>query len=146
MWQNNTKKSKYYKLHNLNLQQTFFKNFSSNEKLTFSTFLQIKIRHDFFKFYLSRLFTYKSNRCNENCNKIQIFKHLLLNCYHYFNEQKQLEKNIKISISLRTLIDINENIKNVFNVIKHIRICRKKWILDIMKNEKMHEKKWKDLE
>ena len=100
MWQDNMKKGKYCKLHNLNLQQTFFQNFSNNEKLIFSTFLQIKMRHDFFKFYLCKLLTYESNRYNENCNEIQTSKHLLLNCHHYFNEQKQLEKNMKIFLSL----------------------------------------------
>ena len=126
MWQNNIKKSKYYKLHNSNSQPTFFQNFSNNEKLIFSTFLQMKIRHDFFKFYLYRLFTYKSNRCDENCNEIQIFEHLLLDCYHYFNAQKQLKKNIKISVSLRTLFKTNENLKIVLNFIKNIRIFTKK--------------------
>ena len=61
MWQNNTKKGKYYKLHNSNPQQTFFKNFSNREKLIFSTFLQMKIEHDFFKFYFHKLFVYKSD-------------------------------------------------------------------------------------
>ena len=70
MWQKNTKKSKYYRLHNSNSRQTFFKNFSNKEKLIFSTFLQIKIEHDFFKFYLYRLLAYELNRYNENCNKI----------------------------------------------------------------------------
>ena len=49
------------KLHNSNSQQSFFKKFSNREKLIFSIFLQMKIEHDFFKFYLYKLFVYKSN-------------------------------------------------------------------------------------
>ena len=78
----------------------------------------MKMRHDFFKFYLCRLFTYKLDRCNENCNEIQTFKYLLLKCHHYFNEQEQVKKNMKNFISLRTLFNTNANIKNVLNYIK----------------------------
>ena len=48
----------------------FFLNFWNRENLIFSTFLQIKIEHEFFKFYLCRLFVDKLNKCNENCNEI----------------------------------------------------------------------------
>ena len=61
MWQNNSKKSEFYEVHISNSQQTFFKNFSNCEKLLLSIFLQMKIEHDYFKFYLCRLFAYKSN-------------------------------------------------------------------------------------
>ena len=33
---------------------------------------------------------------------------------------------MKISVSLQTLFNTNENIKNVLNFIKNIRICTKK--------------------
>ena len=97
------------------------------------------MKHDFLKSYLYRSFAYKSNRCNENCNEIQISEHLLLNCCHYFNEQKDLKINTKTSITLRTLLNANENIKNVLKFIKNTRICTKKWILDKMKNEEMNK-------
>ena len=122
MWQNNTKKGKYYKLHNSNSQQTFFKNFSNREKLIFLTFLQMKIEHDFFKSYLHRLFVYELNQCNKNCNEIQTFEHLLLNCRHFSNEQKEMKKYIKTSMKIRTLFKTTESIKNVLNFIKNTRI------------------------
>ena len=52
----------------------------------------MKIEHDYFNFYLYRLSTYESNRCNENCNEIQTLEHLLLMCRHFSNEQKDMEK------------------------------------------------------
>ena len=86
----------------------------------------MEIKHDFFKFYLCKVFTYELNRCNENCNKIQTSEHLLSNCHHYFDEQKQLKNNMKISVSLRTLFNTSESIKNVLNLIKSIRNYTKK--------------------
>ena len=86
----------------------------------------MKTEHDYFKFYLCKLFEYESNRCNENCKKKQTFKHLLLHCRHYVKKQNELKNNIKISISLRTLFNTDEDIKNVLNFIKNIRICTKK--------------------
>ena len=126
MWQKNSKKGKLYELHNSNPQQTFFKNFSNHEKLYFSTFLQMKIEHGYFKSYLYRLPAYESNQCNEECNEIQTPEHLLLHCCHYVNEQKEMKNNMKISITLRTLFNTNEDIKNVLNFIKITRICTRK--------------------
>ena len=132
-------------MHNSNSQQTFFKKLSNREKWIFSTFLQMKIEHDFFKFYLYRLFTYELNQCNENCNETQTFEHLLLNCHHFSNERKEMKKNMKIFVTIRTLFNTTESIKNVLNFIKNIRICTKKWLLDAVKNEERHKKKWKNL-
>ena len=146
MWQNNTKKGKYYKLHNSNPQQTFFKNFSNREKLIFSTFLQMKIGHGFFKSYLYRLPAYESNQCNGNCNEIQTPKHLLFNCRHFLNEQKEMKKNMKIPVTIRTLFNTTEGIKNVLNFIKNTRICTRKWILGTVEDEEVHRGGWGDLE
>ena len=86
----------------------------------------MKIEHDYFKFYLYRLLAYESNQCNEKCNEIQTSEHLLLHCRHYVNERKEIKNNMKISITLRTLFNTNEDIKNVLNFIKNTRICTKK--------------------
>ena len=98
----------------------------------------MKTEHDYFKSYLCRLLEYESNRCNDNCNEKQTFKHLYLYCRHYINEQNELKNNMKIFVTLRTLFNTDENIENVLNFIKNSRICTRKWILSTMKNEKMH--------
>ena len=46
---------------------------------------------------------------------------------------------MKISMIIRTLFNTTESIKNVLSVIKNTRICTRKWILGIVKDEKMHE-------
>ena len=86
----------------------------------------MKIEHDFFKFYFYKLFAYKSNQCSENCNEIQTFEYLLLNYRYFLNERKEMKKYIKISVTIRTLFNATENIKNVLNFIKNTRICTKK--------------------
>ena len=126
MWQKNSKKGKHYELHNSNPQQTFFKNFSNYEKLLFSIFLQMKIEHEYFKSYLYRLSAYESNQCNEECSETQTSEHLLLYCRHYLKERKEMKNNMKIFITLRTLFNTNESIKNVLKFIKNTRICTRK--------------------
>ena len=86
----------------------------------------MKIEHDYFKSYLCRLFAFESNRYNKECNETQTSKHLLLHCRHYKKERNKMKNNIKISISLRTLFNTNENIKNVLNFINNTRICTKR--------------------
>ena len=128
----------YYRIHCLNSQLTFFKNFSKSEKLSFSAFIEMKMRHKFLNSYFCRLLAYELNWCNENCNEIQISEHLLLNYRHYINEQRELKKNMKSFVTLRTLFNTNENIKNVLKFIKNTRIYTKKWILDTIKSEQKH--------
>ena len=106
----------------------------------------MKTEHDYFKSYLCKLFAYESNRCNENCNEKQTFEHLLLYCRHYVNEQNELKNNIKIFVTLRTLFNTDEDIKNVLNFIKNSRICTRKWILGTMEDEEVHIGGWGDLE
>ena len=84
------------------------------------------MRHEFFKSYLYKLFACESNRCNENCIEIQTSEHLLLNCRYYINKQRELKKNMKNFVTLRTLFNTNEDIKNVLKFIKNIRIYTKK--------------------
>ncbi len=71
----------------------------------FSTFIQLKIRYDYFKSYLHRLSKNNLNKCYEICKARQTLKHLLLNCKHYKAEQLQLKakaqfKNMNIILTL----------------------------------------------
>ena len=55
----------------------------------FSTFIQLKMKHDYFKSYLHQLSENNSNKCYEIYKTRQTLKHLLLNCKHYKAEQLQ---------------------------------------------------------
>jgi len=65
-------------------------------RLTFSIFIQLKIKHDYFKSYLHRLSENNLKKCYEICNARQTLKHLLLNCRHYRAEQIKLKKKAQL--------------------------------------------------
>ena len=57
-----------------------------------------------------------------------------------------MKKNMKIPVTIRTLFNTTEGIKNVLNFIKNTRICTRKWILGTVEDEEVHEGGWGDLE
>ncbi len=106
-WNNSIKKENQYQKHTakVNLNYKSLKKLWKIDRLTFSTFIQLKMRHDYFKSYLHRLSENNSNKCYEICKTRQTLKHLLLNCKHYRAEQLQLKakaqfKNMNIILML----------------------------------------------
>ncbi len=85
VWKSSIKKKNQYQKHilNVNLSHKSLKKMRKIDRLTFSIFIQLKMRHDYFKSYLHRLSENNSNKCYEICNARQTSKHLLLNCKHY---------------------------------------------------------------
>ncbi len=92
-WNDSIKKENQYQKHTarVNLSYRSLKKLWKINRLTFSTFIQLKMKHDYFKSYLHRLSENNSNKCYEICKAKQISKHLLLNCKHYKAEQSQLK-------------------------------------------------------
>ena len=85
--------------------------------------MQMKFEHEFFKSYLIRLLKYDFKNDNDDCNEIQTSKHLLIDCRHFRDVQSQLIKKMKSqATTLQTLFDINEEIKNLTEFLKFIRI------------------------
>ncbi len=106
-WNNSIKKENQYQKHTakVNLNYKSLKKLWKIDRLTFSTFIQLKMRHDYFKSYLHRLSENNLNKCYEICKTRQTLKHLLLNCKHYRAEQLQLKakaqfKNMNIILML----------------------------------------------
>ncbi len=104
-------------------------------RLTFSTFIQLKMRHDYFKSYLHRLSKNNLNKCYEICKARQTLKHLLLNCKHYRAEQLQLKakaqfKNMNIILTL-FIIKIERII--MLKYLKSTWIATRKWLLKMKK-------------
>jgi hypothetical protein len=105
--------------------------------------MQMKFKHEFFKAYLIRLFKYDSKNCNEDCNKTQTSIHLLTNCCHFRDIQSQLIKKMKsLSTTLQTLFNINEDVKNVEEFLKFIRIVTRKRILKQLDNDENDEEEF----
>ena len=106
-WNDSIKKENQYQKHTVrvNLSYKSLKKLWKINRLTFSTFIQLKMKHDYFKSYLHQLSENNSNKCYEICKIRQTLKHLLLNCKHYRAEQLQLKakaqfKNMNIILML----------------------------------------------
>jgi len=98
VWKSSIKKENQYRKHilNVNLSHKSLKELRKINKLTFSIFIQLKMKHDYFKSYLHRLSKNNLNKCYEICNARQTSKHLLLNCRHYRAEQIKLKKKAQL--------------------------------------------------
>ena len=123
VWNIDIKKKNQYQKHisNVNLSHRSLKELRKINKLTFSIFIQLKTRHDYFKSYLHWLSENNSNKCYEICTASQTSEHLLLNCKHYRSEQIKLKKkaqlkNTDIILTLFIIqIDRNTTLKYLKN-------------------------------
>ncbi len=132
-WNNSIKKENQYQKHTarMNLSYRSLKKLRKINRLTFSTFIQLKMRHDYFKSYLHQLSKNNSNKCYEICKMRQTLKHLLLNCKHYRAEQLQLKakaqfKNMNIILML-FIIKIEKI--TMLKYLKSTWIVTRKWLL-----------------
>ena len=132
-WNDSIKKENQYQKYTarMNLSYKSLKKFQKINRLTFSTFIQLKMKHDYFKNYLHRLSKNNSNKCYEICKARQTLKHLLLNCKHYRAEQLQLKakaqfKNMNIIL---TLFIIKIERIAMLKYLKSTQIATRKWLL-----------------
>ena len=106
------------------------------DRLTFATFMQLKLGHGYFKSYLSRISTDKQKDCIK-CKTRQSPEHLLLNCSLYKEEQKQLKQQMSESkrerkmrqVTLQQLFNTNRGIECTLKYLKETRIATRRWIL-----------------
>ncbi len=132
-WNNSIKKENQYQKHTarVNLSYRSLKKLRKIDRLTFSTFIQLKMKHDYFKSYLHRLSENKSNKCYEICKARQTSKHLLLNCKHYRAEQLQLKAKaqFKNMNTILTLFIIKIERIAMLEYLKSTWIATRKWLL-----------------
>ncbi len=133
-WKSSIKKGNQYRKHisNVNLSQKSLKELRKINRLTFSIFIQLKMRHDYFKSYLHRLSENNSNKCYEICNASQTSEHLLLNCKHYRSEQIKLKKKAQLKNTdiILTLFIIKIERITTLEYLKNTRIATRKWLLE----------------
>ena len=79
------KKDKKDILLNMKLENSVLKNsvIQNAKRNIFTAYMQLKLSHEFFKFYLRNLSSYNTHKCNISCNTIQSSEHLMLYCTHY---------------------------------------------------------------
>jgi len=133
VWKSSIKKGNQYQKHisNVNLSQKSLKELRKIDRLTFSIFIQLKMRHDYFKNYLHRVSENNSNKCYEICNASQTSEHLLLNCKHYRSEQIKLKEKAQLKntdIILTLFVTKIERIATL-EYLKNTRIATRKWLL-----------------
>ncbi len=132
-WKSSTKKGNQYRKHisDVNLSHKSLKKLRKIDRLTFSIFIQLKMKHDYFKSYLHRLSENNSNKCYEMCNARQTLKHLLLNCRHYRAEQIKLKgkAQLKNTDTILTLFITKIGRIATLEYLKNTRIATRKWLL-----------------
>jgi len=132
-WNDSIKKENQYQKHTarVNLSYRSLKKLWKIDRLMFSTFIQLKMRHDYFKSYLHRLSENNSNKCYKICKARQTPKHLLLNCKHYRAEQLQLKAKaqFKNTNTILTLFIIKIERIAMLEYLKSTRIVTRKWLL-----------------
>jgi len=134
IWKSSIKKENQYQkiISNVNLSHKSLKELRKIDKLTFSIFIQLKMRHDYFKSYLHRLSENNSNKCYEICNARQTSKHLLLNCRHYRAEQRKLKKKAQLKNTdiILTMFFIKIERITTLEYLKNTWIATRKWLLE----------------
>jgi hypothetical protein len=94
-----------------------------------SSYIQLKIGHGYFKSYLNRLPDYNSDKCDCNNSSIQSPAHLLLSCSRYQAEYNKIRQKLQVSqLSLSVLLNTREGIKSVFNFLDNTKIARRNWL------------------
>jgi len=105
-------------------------NLKNINRLQFSTFIQMKLGHGYFKSYLNRLPDYDSDKCHWPCHQRQTPEHLLTTCCHFKHEQLVLRRKLEsLPPGIRTLFTIKEGIQAVLQFLKETKVGTRKWLL-----------------
>jgi len=106
------------------------KHLKNINRLQFSTFTQMKLDHDYFKFYLNILSDYDFDKCHWSCQQRQTSEHLLTTCHHFRHEQLVLRRKLEdLSSEIRTLFTVKEEIQVVLQFLKETEVGTRKWLL-----------------
>ena len=121
------------------------------DRLTFSTYTQLKLGHDYFKSYLCRLPAYENDLCMF-CEKKQSPEHLLLSCKQLSAERRDLREAIRKEgtlrneqLTLQMLLCTKVSVKHTLNFLKTTRIATRRWILGNVREEE-EEIEWEEIE
>ena len=99
-------------------------------KQTWSTYIQLKLGHGYFKSYLVRLPGYDTDQCLV-CKTKQSPEHLILSCKAYKEERKIIREtaDFKKQLILRLLINTEKRRNTLFSYLKETQIATRRWLL-----------------
>src|SRR6266496_4919130 len=103
----------------------------NSKKKIWSTYIQLKLDHDYFKSYLNRLSNYDSNIC-QFCNTKKSSECLLLFCRRYSQIRSKIKKEKQLNqLSSKILFDTIWGQDFLFEFLKETSIATRKWLLQI---------------
>src|SRR6266511_3688963 len=93
-------------------------------------YIQLKIGHGFFKFYLKRLLNYESAECFCYRNTIQNLTHLVLECSEYRVDRVETFEGLdNDQKSMEYLFNTRIGREKLFKFLEKTKIASKKWLL-----------------
>src|SRR6266498_816820 len=100
------------------------------QKRTWSSYIQLKIGHGFFKSYLKRLPNYESAECFCHRNTIQNPTHLVLECSEYRADRVEAFEGLdNDQKSMEYLFNTKIGREKLFKFLEKTKIASKKWLL-----------------
>ena len=136
------RKGRYYAQFDQTLSFQIKEYLKSADRLSFSTFTQMKLGHEYFKAYLHQLPDYDSKKCHEICVRDQTPEHLLTACQHFKKEQTELKNQLRkanLLYTAKVLFTTQEGIKAVLQFLKKTKVRTRKWLLKELKDEEVEE-------
>ena len=131
IWQNSEKKEKHYS--QFKCKSKWKIEAKIRKKQLWSTYIQLKLKHDYFKSYLNRLSNrlsnYDSDIC-QFCNARENPEHLLLYCRRYSQIRNKIKQEKQLDqLSLKILFSLISGQDFLFDYLKETKIATRKWLL-----------------
>src|SRR5438552_806337 len=126
-WQDSKKKGKHY--NQFECKPKWKIKEKTIKKQIWSTYIQLKLGHGYFKSYLNRLSNYNSELC-QFCNTKENPEHLLLHCERYSQIRRKIKQEKQLNqISLKILFSSKSGKNFLFDYLKETNIATRKWLL-----------------
>ena len=93
-----------------------------------SAFYQLKLGKGFFKSFSKTIGKDKEGRCFRDCTAVQTPKHLLLECRLYWEERKEIQRQLGSSLSLEKLFCTKKGKEVLFQFLSRTKIATRKWL------------------
>src|SRR4030095_1251827 len=127
-WQNyynSASKGAYYQ--NLHIQPVWkpLNLCVKTSRIVWSTYIQLKLGHGYFKSYLKRLPDFDSDKCDCNNQNTESPAHLLLECSKYQTARLKLRERLKINLSLKNLLTTKAGISAVCDFLIETKMARR---------------------
>jgi hypothetical protein len=127
IWQDSKTKGKHYS--QFECEPKWNLTIKSVSKQIWSTYMQLKLGHGYFKSYLHRLPNYDTKIC-QFCKTTENPEHLILHCRRYAQIRSKIKLDKKLNqLSLKILFSTKSGLDFLFEYLKKTGIATRKWLL-----------------